>query len=452
MSTLTAMPPNQTVEDFAAVYTAKLIKLTVETDAAKYDAAVQSLAFNYFNELKAKDYATSTVVRYTGQLLELIKAQLEQRLQDALPVEQRKVEAALTIVFPQFSLILSYERKALKRQLDTRQSAIESSRNEQGVTVNISEALKFAYYTLSNLESARWEDISIALALATGRRMAEIHYSASFEPSDEFEVIFTGQLKAKSGKLEHQSKRWVIPTLLPSLLVIKGLEKLAELGKRVDSYERVNTLFQKPLNTRMRLEVWKHFESFTVTAEGKQETIDCTYHKNRAVWFAAVTRDLPKGKWLVFGRDYLGDKLEVSTNAYRYIEVSPESLVRASADDVEGYAPIIAPKPARAALEQPESTQKYKTLGKPEQRIRAAVEDINEFNAGLAASECIKVTPSLLSKALKVNLNTVKAALESSELQALLAGNDLLPDNNKRLKALQLVTKMGQLQGYIKAE
>jgi hypothetical protein len=89
---------------------------------------------------------------------------------------------------------------------------------------------QFHLDTLRNLDKSSTKEITVALAYATGRRMAEIRGDhASFAVVSANRVLFTGQLKTKGR--EAGSKPYVIPTLLPASLVVAGHDKLRETGQ-----------------------------------------------------------------------------------------------------------------------------------------------------------------------------------------------------------------------------
>mgnify|MGYP000052301210 CR=1 FL=1 len=81
-----------------------------------------------------------------------------------------------------------------------------------------------------NGEAVRWHDLSVALVLVTGRRPSEIHATAKFTPvmgGTNYQLQFDGQLKKK----EAVTEAYVIPTLVPNHLVIRGMETLQRMGK-----------------------------------------------------------------------------------------------------------------------------------------------------------------------------------------------------------------------------
>lgn len=114
---------------------------------------------------------------------------------------------------------------------------------------DISNLLTWANDTLTNLNSEtskmKWRDVSIALAIVTGRRQVEIHGNGSFELTDSpYEVLFTGQAKTKEGGLAReyfeQNPSYKIPTLVKSELVVKGQKFLADKGRTNLEAKKVN--------------------------------------------------------------------------------------------------------------------------------------------------------------------------------------------------------------------
>jgi hypothetical protein len=73
-----------------------------------------------------------------------------------------------------------------------------------------------------------WRPVSVALALATGRRQVEIHSTGSFEFVDDYHVKFSGQAKTRGKAFEayEENPSYIIPTLLKAELVVKGHEWL----------------------------------------------------------------------------------------------------------------------------------------------------------------------------------------------------------------------------------
>jgi len=94
-----------------------------------------------------------------------------------------------------------------------------------------------------------WEEVSISLALATGRRMGEIHSSGQFQIAGPQSVLFSSQ----------SNQDVEIPSLVPSDLVVSGLDWLgrnttSESGTslRTPNHKDVNRIFSMQLSYAMR--------------------------------------------------------------------------------------------------------------------------------------------------------------------------------------------------------
>jgi hypothetical protein len=121
------------------------------------------------------------------------------------------------------------------------------------------------------LQSPRWADVAAGLALATGRRIAEVLKTAEFQAKTAYTVIFTGQLKNRDvGAYE-------IPTLCPAALVLDAWQRLrAALDVEDLSEGEVSNNYRKPVTASVK----KHFEHMVPAHE--EETI--SVHDLRAVY------------------------------------------------------------------------------------------------------------------------------------------------------------------------
>jgi hypothetical protein len=73
--------------------------------------------------------------------------------------------------------------------------------------------------------SPRWQDVAVALAATTGRRLAEVLQVGTFEPKTMYSVTFGGQLKRRETELPP----FEIPTLCPASLVLDGVRRLRSM-------------------------------------------------------------------------------------------------------------------------------------------------------------------------------------------------------------------------------
>lgn len=131
------------------------------------------------------------------------------------------------------------------------------------------------------LESPEWADLAAALAVLTGRRVAEILSTAKFEKKSKWSVIFTGALKRRSEPL---ALSFEIPTLTIADRVIKGLEKLrAELPEATQlSPKEINKRYEG----RVAAACDKAFAHLVPPREGKATLYT---HLFRAVYATIAT-------------------------------------------------------------------------------------------------------------------------------------------------------------------
>ena len=116
------------------------------------------------------------------------------------------------------------------------------------ISVDIQKYIKTSYDILSNCEKNDWRDISMALALVTGKRLSEIHETGIFNNIDrtlegrdflkEYQMSFKGQLKTN---VENRVKEYYIFTLIPSDIVLKAFDYLVSIGrkKQIDKYKNI---------------------------------------------------------------------------------------------------------------------------------------------------------------------------------------------------------------------
>ncbi|MBG1263987.1 protelomerase family protein [Nostoc commune] len=231
-----------------------------------------------------------------------------------------------------FGDALSYQFSNYKEKQNTRyrQTVVARSEKDNRVEIDLTNSLKYAKNILTDIkkgEDANWLDVSCAIALATGRRMGEVHLSAIFEKIDTHTINFRGQLKGKTRKVKQGEKSvhlrdaiFTIPTLLPADLVCYALQWLGDKGKRfpqTEDPERVNRRFSKTLN-----EACKKWVIFP--------TDERTYHKFRAAYLRAaiVNANVDPYDFTDFARQVLGDDDENTINTYKRYEIKSGTLTR----------------------------------------------------------------------------------------------------------------------------
>jgi hypothetical protein len=183
--------------------------------------------------------------------------------------------------------------------------------------------------TTDDRKEVNWKDVSCALALCSGRRMIEVHMTGKFEYIDDYTLTFSGQAKGK-GRKENgillKNATFNIPTLIPSYLIIDGIDYLNELGKRPD--EKTN--HPQVVNSRYSRYLSERIKSMWSIGLGFDEV---TYHKLRSVYGICIAHDycINQGN-LLDAYDYLAESLGDSSSdtlrAYSRYKIKPGQQIK----------------------------------------------------------------------------------------------------------------------------
>jgi hypothetical protein len=282
-----------------------------------------------------KTYGTAT--SQVTKLKKALKVNAKSLIKD--PANYHPVQTIITH-FGEALSFLFREYKIRSNERD-REAASERTASENRLELDLSPFLKEAHRVLTlaadgaTLADIEWRDVSCALALVCGRRMAEIHLSGEFEVIGDFLLSFKGQLKGKARKVKVASEDGIkkevllrdfafeIPTLVRSELVVRGIEWLQANGKRFpkdEPQERVNARWSKVLSERVKNE-WLLYDGVT-------------YHKFRGAYFAACVRNAEL-KGSIKSVDYeryafkiLGDNDLETVGRYKRFDIKPGSITR----------------------------------------------------------------------------------------------------------------------------
>lgn len=286
----------------------------------------KNLKVTYPDEKPEEEKTYSTCLSQIPKLKKALRAAAKTELKDTA-----LYHPVLTII-RNFGDALSFQFASYKERQNTeyRQKVTERRQTVNRIEIDLTDSLKFAHNVLSEIKNgndADWMDVSCSIALATGRRMGEVHLSASFEKVDEYTVVFKGQLKGKSRRLKIGEKAlpireipFEIPTLVNAGLVCFGLQWLGEKGKRFaqdEDPERVNRRFSKTLN--------QHCKDFNIFPEDER-----TYHKFRAAYFRACVENVKTDNFdfIDYAKKILIDKDESTIEAYQRYKLKPGSLTK----------------------------------------------------------------------------------------------------------------------------
>ncbi|MBW4462156.1 MAG: telomere resolvase [Nodosilinea sp. WJT8-NPBG4] len=103
----------------------------------------------------------------------------------------------------------------------------------------------------------------MALALAMGRCMEEIHSTGKFAPveGNDYAAMFSGQLKTKADKV------YEIPLLSPFEYVARGIEYLESQDKRFEDPNEVNAKVSMQLSNAVN-----HYKSLNLIQNRKNKS------------------------------------------------------------------------------------------------------------------------------------------------------------------------------------
>ncbi|WP_138506534.1 protelomerase family protein [Nostoc sp. PA-18-2419] len=287
----------------------------------------KNLKINYPDSRPEDEKEYGTALRQITALKKALLTAAKTELKDHALINPVKT------IITHFGNALSYQFASYKERQNSRYRETVTERREKinRIEIDLTNSLKYAHNVLTDIKNgqdANWLDVSCAVALATGRRMAEVHLSATFEKIDTYKLAFKGQLKGKTRKIRQGDKAvhlrdviFKIPTLISAELVCFALQWLDEKGKRFpqdEDPERVNRRFSKTLN-----EACKSWDIFP--------TDERTYHKFRAAYLrAAIVNDgnVDPYDFIDFAKLVLGDDDESTINAYKRYEIKSGTLTR----------------------------------------------------------------------------------------------------------------------------
>ena len=212
-------------------------------------------AFNIFEQEIAKD-------KYLGDILS-----------DMFPYFKKGVKQSFTEAYTHKKQVAAKREQEILQTEDTQ--------------VSVGNYLVWAKKILEELPTkpkrGYWKNVSIALAISTGRRMNEIHFAATkFEVINNDWVWFTGQSKGRdySKLFFDKYPAFAIPTLVPAELVVKGFEYLKQDNKIVED-DRLK------VNKKWSSDLCQHFKKIKLQVGIPAEV---TFHENRDLYVQCASQ------------------------------------------------------------------------------------------------------------------------------------------------------------------
>ncbi len=295
------------------------------------------LKMRYPDDLPESEKTYGTATTQITKLKKALKTNAKHLIKD--PANYHPVQTIITH-FGEALSFLFREYKIRSNEKD-REAASERTASENRLELDLTPFIKESHRILvlaasgATTSDIEWRDVSCAIALVSGRRMAEVHLSGEFDVIDDYQLSFKGQLKGKARKVKISADdgtkkdvmlrdfEFTIPSLVRADLIVKGIEWLDTNGKRFskdEPQERVNARWSKVLSERVKDE-WNLFEGMT-------------YHKFRGAYFAACVRNAEL-EGSVKSVDYeryafqiLGDNDLETVGRYKRFDIKPDSITR----------------------------------------------------------------------------------------------------------------------------
>ena len=159
------------------------------------------------------------------------------------------MESAISILERSLSQALKEEYTTKK---NTQMQGL-ATRKESKTEIDTRPLIALAGNVLTNLEMLKvrdWTLVSVAIAIATGRRMAEVHGADTVFERNGDTLLFTGQLKAKgaAGDYYQQNPSYEIPSLVYPELVVAGHQWLSDNGKLESDPKKAHNRFSRYLS------------------------------------------------------------------------------------------------------------------------------------------------------------------------------------------------------------
>jgi integrase len=160
-----------------------------------------------------------------------IKKALQTMVEVEIPLLKETVQVLIEYFYSQ---LLSFQREDSVELAKTYKQQVKG-KNREKASIEISQLVADCRKTLEDLINGRnphWTKVSIALALGTGRRMAEIHSLGRFDVTGKYELYFTGQAKTRG--VDDAKTDYTIPTLFPAATLSSAITYLEEQNRRIE--------------------------------------------------------------------------------------------------------------------------------------------------------------------------------------------------------------------------
>ncbi len=330
------------------------------TDSLKIVAYILKEKLDGYITVDGEGLQPNTKISYRGKILKSLSEKIEKEPNELSRTQLNKYFEGFKKAC--FQVMTDDSKEKAKNEIQAL-----AHREITQIRVDISNTLLWAKDTLENVNAkSKWVDVSVALALVTGRRQDEIHGKGKFELIDEYTLSFSGQSKATGEAKDYfeENPSYPIPTLINAEIVMKGWNWLVQADKTGKENKIINDNMNGYLGDKTKdvaltkISFYRYFkdevihphnnrfysakEKKAMLAKGEwnDNCIVFTYHKLREIYaVAAYTHFGVKAEYtsqkhyaaLILGHDRtFKEGLGKSQTAMRYeadFELYPNSLV-----------------------------------------------------------------------------------------------------------------------------
>lgn len=160
-----------------------------------------------------------------------IKKALDVMVNGEIPLLKETMQVLVEYFYSQ---LLSFQREDSVELAKTYKQQVKG-KNREKTSVEIAQLVADCHKTLEQLANGlnpHWTKVSVAVALGTGRRMAEVHSLGQFEVTGDYQLHFCGQAKTRG--VDDAKTDYTIPTLFQAATLKRAIEYLDEQERRLE--------------------------------------------------------------------------------------------------------------------------------------------------------------------------------------------------------------------------
>lgn len=179
--------------------------------------------------------ARTEMREYEFSTVKTRRVDIKKALSTMVEVEIPLLKETMQVLVEYFySQLLSFQREDSMELAKTYKQQVKG-RNREKQDIKISDLVTDCCKTLDDVNEGKqphWTKVSVAVALGTGRRMAEVHSLGQFEVTGDYQLHFRGQAKTRG--VDDAKTDYTIPTLFPAATLKRAIEYLELQERRLD--------------------------------------------------------------------------------------------------------------------------------------------------------------------------------------------------------------------------